>query len=57
MISKPIRFENDTFKVNFYRFNPDSTDPFDDGCMDIEIRADKTGAIISKDTVNRLCFR
>ena len=55
MISKPMRLEYENFIVNFYRRNPKSTN-LDNGCMVIRITADKTGAIINKDTLIRSCI-
>jgi hypothetical protein len=55
MISKPIQLEKGNFIASFYRLNPETADE-EDGCMEIKITADKTGAIIRKDTLIRSCI-
>ena len=53
-ISKPMRFENGKFVVEFHRLNPKRTNLGDDW-VEIRITVDKEGAVIRKDELIKSC--
>ncbi len=56
MLSKPMRFEDGTFKINFLRHAPEPRNYSIGACLDVEVTVDESGEVISKKSRQYQCY-